>query len=187
MSDIDDLLRQFHDTQVHAGRLLTTFSPAQCNWRSHAAAWSIAECVQHLTITARSVQRAMEPAVEQGRERGQTGAGPFRYGWFSRWFEAEMEPPPKRRMKAPPVFAVTAGSSLDTDAVLSAFGSAGTTWRELLEAARGLGLRRIKVTSPAMRLFRFPIGAYWRINAAHERRHLWQADKVAAAPGFLQT
>ena len=98
-----------------------------------------------------------------------------------------MEPPPKRRMKAPPVFAITAGSGLNTDVVLREFEGAGATWSELLESARGLDLKRIRVASPANRLFKFPIGGYFRISVAHERRHLWQADQVAAAPAFPGT
>ena len=90
MDDISDLLTQFTGTQAHAHRLLTTLSPAQCNWRAHANGWSVAECVQHLTVTGRSVQAAMGPVLEQGRKRGRVGTGPFRYGWFSRWFKPSM-------------------------------------------------------------------------------------------------
>jgi hypothetical protein len=51
-------------------------------------------------------------------------------------------------------------------------------------AAAGLDLRRAVVVSPVTRLFRLPLGGYLAFLAAHDRRHLWQARQVRAAPGF---
>jgi hypothetical protein len=95
-----------------------------------------------------------------------------------------MEPPPRRRTKAPAVFAVSTNSNHRKDDVLAAYRATGDAWLALLESARGLDLRRVKTTSPVTRFMRFPLGAYFRVSTAHERRHLWQAEQVAAAPGF---
>lgn len=184
MDDIDDLARQFRDTQDRATALVVPLSHAQFNWRPTTQAWSIAECLDHLNITARAVVARMKPVIADGRARGIHGAGPFRYGWFSRWFEAEMEPPPRRRTKSPAVFAVSTNSNHRKDDLLAAYRATGDQWLAVLESARGLDLKRVKTASPVTSLLRFPLGAYFRVSTAHERRHLWQAEQVVTAPGF---
>jgi hypothetical protein len=184
MTDVEDLAQQFRGIRERAAQFTAPLTEAQFNWRPGPARWSIAECFDHLTVTARAVERKMRPVIAEGRQRGLTGSGPFRYGWFSRWFEAEMEPPPRRRQRSPRAFAIEAGSTHDKVATMKAFDAAGEVWAGLLDAARGLDLRRIKVASPASRLLHFPLGAYFRISSAHERRHLWQAEQVVKAPGF---
>lgn len=184
MADLDDLAQQFRDVRIRAAALVAPLSEAQFNWRARPGSFSVAECLVHLNVTADAVLARMLRAIAGGRRRGLTGSGPFRYGWFSRWFEAGMEPPPKRRSRSPGVFAITAGSSYHKEDVMREFAAEGENWLEALQLARGLDLRRVKTASPASRFLRFPIGAYFRISVAHERRHLWQAEQVVRQPGF---
>lgn len=178
MSDVDELARQFHENRDHAQRLAGTLSHFQFNWRAAPERWSIAECLQHLNTTEYLVLKTARPIVDRAKAQGITGKGPFTYGWFSRWFEGIMEPPPKRAFKAPAAFAVPPGSSLDRDKTLADFAALGTKWQECLDLSRQLDLKRIKVPSAAMPLMRLPLGATYRVQTAHERRHLWQAEQV---------
>ncbi len=45
--------------------------------------------------------RCLTAEIERGRAAGITGEGPFRYGFFSRWFVGFMDAPPKMRVSAP--------------------------------------------------------------------------------------
>lgn len=184
MDELDDYARQFRDVREHAQRLTSGLSGVQFNWRPSPGKWSIAECLEHLTVTASQVCAKSRAAIARGRERGLTANGPFRYGWFSRWFEASMEPPPRRRMPTAKVFEPTLGSDYRIEDVMQRFEAAGAEYEGCLRAARGLDLQRIKVPSPVSRLIRFPLGGYFRGQTAHERRHLWQAEQVMKAPGF---
>jgi hypothetical protein len=53
-----------------------------------------------------------------------------------------------------------------------------------VRTADGLDLKRQRVISPVSRLLRLPLGAYFAFVIAHDRRHLWQARNVRAAPEF---
>jgi hypothetical protein len=55
---------------------------------------------------------------------------------------------------------------------------------ERIEASSGWDLAKAKISSPASKLIRFNVAAAFEIIAAHERRHLWQADNVIAGEGF---
>ncbi|MFN8574088.1 MAG: DinB family protein [Gemmatimonadaceae bacterium] len=184
-SELADYQRQFVETRQRATALTAPLTSAQFNWRPGAERWSIGECFEHLNVAARRYQENMTQAIAKGRARGLLGTGaPAKYGWFSRWFESQMEPPPKRRMKAPPAFQIVRSASLEKATIMDEFTARGKSWLELLEACDGLDLVRVKVVSPAMGIMRFPIGAAFRHQLAHERRHVWQADQVSRAPGF---
>lgn len=184
-SELADYQRQFMEVRQRAAALTEPLTSDQFNWRPGPDRWSIGECFEHLNVTARRYQENMTRAIADGRARGLYGSGaPAKYGWFSRWFEGQLEPPPKRRMKAPPAFQFTPAASMEKGSVMEQFSARGKTWLELLEACEGLDVARVKVVSPAMGLLRFPIGAAFRHQLAHERRHLWQASAVSKAPGF---
>lgn len=57
-------------------------------------------------------------------------------------------------------------------------------WIELAARADGLDLAAVKIRSPIAPVLRFSLGQCFAINAAHERRHVWQARRVREAPGF---
>lgn len=50
--------------------------------------------------------------------------------------------------------------------------------------AKGLDAGRVKVRSPFIPLLRVDLVSAFRVVAAHERRHLWQARRVKEEPGF---
>jgi hypothetical protein len=53
-----------------------------------------------------------------------------------------------------------------------------------IEAANGIDLSRTKVNNPVTRWFRLSLGQELAFNAAHERRHLWQARQVTQERDF---
>ena len=93
-----------------------------------------------------------------------------------------MEPPPKRRFRTQKIFIPSPDRPLDQ--VRREFLSVRDQLREQLRAADGLDLKRAKVQSPALRFLRMPLGAYFAMILAHDRRHLWQARQVRTAPAF---
>ncbi|MGH7531540.1 MAG: DinB family protein, partial [Gemmatimonadales bacterium] len=90
-------------------------------------------------------------------------------------------PPVKRRLRTVSIFAVPAGGYYEGAQVLPEFQAIRDALAERIRQADGLDLRRLKVISPASRLFRMPLGAYFQFVTAHDRRHLWQAQQVRRA------
>jgi hypothetical protein len=177
LDQLDAIKREGH--AVAAG-----LSDAQVNWHPGEARWSIAECLQHLNVAVTKTLPAFDRAIAEGRSKGKTAPGPFRYGWFSRWMVASMEPPPKRRMRTFPIFALSAGATYRGADVLREFTTVRDRLAERVRQADGLDLAHVRTISPVNRLLRLPLGAYLQFVIAHERRHLWQARQVRAAPGF---
>jgi hypothetical protein len=174
--------RQFEDTRKEAGDLAGALTEQQFNWRPAPEKWSIGQCLAHLATTDR-VLPAIDRAIADARTRGWLAPGPFRYGWVTRWVIGSMEPPPKRRMRTPPILT-PAATVLSRDEVLRTLAASRDRLLERIQAATGLDLKRAIVVSPVSRLFRLPLGGYFAFLAAHDRRHLWQARQVRGASGF---
>jgi hypothetical protein len=56
--------------------------------------------------------------------------------------------------------------------------------RAVIHEGAGLDLNRIRFHNPFIGLLRFTVGAGFLIVAAHDRRHLWQAEQVRQSAGF---
>ena len=68
--------------------------------------------------------------------------------------------------------------------VMAAFRACQVQYIDRLHQANGLDLARARVTSPAARFVRMPLGSSFAAMLAHERRHLAQAGRVLTAVGF---
>lgn len=167
----------FTENRVLANRMAGAVTIEQFNWQPAADQWSVAQCLVHLIASAELYAVPIETAIRQGWRDGLLGSGPFRYGLLSRWMLHAVSPTnPQKYQASTPI--VPAASTYQVHAVLTAFDTAGARWERLLHAANGLDLARTEVRSPETALLTIPIGALFEIQAAHERRHLLQAQRV---------
>lgn len=183
--DLQELLRQIDAIKADGPAVCAGLTESQFNWRPGAGRWSIAECFVHVNLSVAATLPAFDRAIAEGRAKGRTappGAErPIRYSWFSRWMIASMEPPPKRRMKTFPIFAVPEGATHPLGRVLPEFVAVRDQLAERVRRAEGLDLKRVRTVSPVTRLLRLPLGAYLQFVIAHDRRHVWQARQVRNA------
>jgi DinB superfamily len=168
--------RQFEEIQQQAGEVTEGLNEARFNWRPSPTQWSIEECLAHLTMVGQWEIRAIEQAIEQGKQRGLTGQGPFEYGPIDRFIVNQTEPPVRTAMPAPRHFTPLHGQPVT--AVLPTFYHVQSQLMLQLERADGLDLRRVKVATPISRFLKMSLGAMFAQIAAHERRHLEQARRV---------
>lgn len=182
VADLQDYRRQIEAVSEDARDLLAGLSEAQVNWRPTAAHWSIAECLDHLTVTNRKLMEGIEAAIEDARSKGLTGRGPFRYGIIGNMVVRSMEPPAKIKFKAPKTFKPRPDQSLEV--VARDFFETQNELQRLILEANGLNLARVKVTSPVTNLIKLSLGQSFGLIASHERRHLWQARQVKNNQAF---
>jgi hypothetical protein len=93
-----------------------------------------------------------------------------------------MEPPARMKMRAPKSFQPPPQRSRHE--IMAAFRAYQVQFIDRLRQANGLDLASAKVSSPASQWIRLPLGTGFALMTAHERRHLWQAQRVTAAEGF---
>ncbi|MEK7667666.1 MAG: DinB family protein [Gemmatimonadota bacterium] len=174
--------RRFGEQMADADALVAPLSAEQLTWRPAPDRWSVADCLNHLNVTAEKYLPRIEQMVARGREEELESRGPFRHPFVGTWFVRMLEPPPRRRLRVPGVFAPLPG--VEPAALLPEFLRLRTRLRNLVRDADGLDLARLKTSSPAARFFTLTLGQCFGALAAHDRRHLWQARQVANHPDF---
>ncbi len=85
------------------------------------------------------------------------------------------------------VFSLTDAAQVAETVVAGGFGAYQVQWVDRLRQASGLHLTRARVRWPAGDLVRISLLAAFRLMAAHERRHLWQARQVTTDAAFPTT
>ena len=186
-NDLAVLVSEIEANASHAQSLAAGLSREQFNWRPEPGRWSIGQCLAHLNTVNGGDLAPLREAIEAGKARKQTGDGPFTYGFLSRKFVASLDAPVKRRFKAPKYYEPVAES--DPAGTLAEYYRIAGEIRKLAQSAAGLDLARVKSTLPALpaplrAIVRMPLGARFELLAAHDRRHLWQADQVRNHPQY---
>jgi hypothetical protein len=180
--DLQEILSALDESDRRAEELVRDLDDERFNWRPDEKSWSIAQCLDHLNVASRVYAVPMREALEQARRKGVDRRGPIQPGFLERWFVANLEPPPKRRLPAPKKI-VPAARKGRTE-VMEEWRRAQAEVRDLLREAAGTDLNRTRFVNPFVPLIRFSVGTGFRVIAAHERRHLWQAGRVKANPRF---
>ena len=168
--------QQFEAIIEETKALVQGLSEEQFNWQPGAGQWSVEECLAHLTMVGQVELNFIEKAIEDGRTRGLTGSGPFRYSAIERYIIRETEPPNRRSLSAPKRF-IPAHNQPQT-AVMPTYYHVQRMFILQLERADGLDLKRVKAATPISRFLKLSLGAAFEQAAAHERRHLVQARRV---------
>jgi len=168
---------QFAATSARVRRLLDALDETRFHARPEPNRWSAAECIAHLTLTA----RAYVPLIDGALARAAAASGMPRYrrdvaGWL---LSTLLEPPARIRMKTIAAFVpASAGTRAE---VGDAFDRSQTELVRRLERASGRDLNRLKIVSPFNARLSYNVYSAFRVLAAHERRHVWQAERAAGA------
>jgi hypothetical protein len=184
LAETQSMLDQLDAIKAEGRAVTAGLTDAQFNWRPGKNRWSIADCLQHLNVGVTTALPAFDRAIAEGRAKGQTAQGPFRYGWFARMVAGSMEPPPRWRMKTAAVLRVPLTATYRAADLGPQFTAVRDQLAECVRQSDGLDLSRVRTISTINRLLRLPLGAYFQFILAHDRRHLWQARQVRNAPGF---
>ncbi len=177
----------------HRGEALVhRHSRREFHWKPDPRGWSMAACMEHMTVSLRLYLPSFEKALAQGRPRGE---GPYAWGPLARgWIR--LVGPRGPRLFTPPSMRPTAlpGVPPRTPAgppaelldfpppahYLAGLTEGNARFAALVRASEGLDLGRIRTRSPVIPLLRFSIGAWFETCVEHSRRHMDQAERVGA-------
>jgi DinB superfamily len=180
-ADLQQIIDEIDATGRAADALVTPLTDAQFHF-SLPGRWSIAQCIDHLATMNVVYSRPIGEAVEAARQKGLTGGGPIAPTFFGRRFIASQEPPVKRRLRTPS--QAQPRSTASRDEMMRAYHASHDTIRAIARSCAGIDVNRATYPNPFIPLVRMRVGTGLRILAAHERRHLWQAEQVRKAEGF---
>ncbi len=183
--DRQELLDELDRLERELGSLTESIDEARFNWQPDGGrAWSIGQCVEHLTRTNVAYVEALARSVARaGRRPGGQGGLPLDPGPFGGWFVRAMDEKATRQFRAPR--RIVPGSECPRESTLADFRRAQADVRELVRSTVGLDLNGIRFANPFLaRMPLLNVAAGILVIPAHERRHLRQARKVAQRPDF---
>lgn len=143
------------------------------------ATWSVADNIAHLSLTTEAFLPLLEAASNEAKEKGLTGFGPFGMGMVARvlvWF---IEPNTSIKTKTKPAFEPVAAVSVDDE--VRRFLDLQEKLARSIVAFDGLAIDKLKVVSPFDAKVKYTVVGAFAIIGAHQRRHLLQAERAAAA------
>jgi len=168
---IDELHAEFRQISDRArtldGRLGTRIVQ-----RPLSGGWSVAECLEHLNLTTRAFLPLWSSACAQAPE----GDGPYALDFWGKVLVWLMEPPSRFRLPTTQSFQP---ATAPADVVLPAFLDYQEQLAAMLEAVRGRRIDHVKVASPFNQYMKYSVYSGFRICAAHQRRHMLQAERAA--------
>ena len=159
------------------GRLFTV--------RPHPGSWSASECIAHLNISTELFLPVLQKSVDEAKQRGIKGTAKVSMDWIGallRWF---LEPPVRSRLRTSAPFVPRAVRAKKES--FAEFERLQSKLIEIVHQTRDLDLRRMKIVSPFDKRVKYNVFSAFRIVAAHQRRHLWQAEPAVAALSARKT
>lgn len=173
---LEDVESELDEATARAWQLVKSIDGRLFTVRPHPTSWSAAECLSHLSLSTELFLPVLKKAIEDARKRGATTEKKPKMdmlGNVLRWF---LEPPIRRRVKTTAPF-VPKSVRAKAEA-FGEFSSLQSKLIDLLHAASGLALSKIRIVSPFDKRVKYNLYSAFRIIAAHQRRHLWQAEKA---------
>ena len=149
--------------------------------RSRPDAWSVAECVAHLNLTARAIQPLLDRASANARSLG-APARRLKRSVFGAILGAMVGPAPGwgnvrfGRTKTPPPFVPN--GDLPRAELVAEFERHLAAHEAALRAADGLALDKVTIESPFVAGANYDAYSAWIVVVRHAQRHLAQAERV---------
>lgn len=176
---VAELHRQLGEVATLTGNL----DDAALNWQPGPKSWSTGQCLEHLAIMNRMYIKALQNAVGNSGDQLKPREIPMQpSGWFTRTFIRYEEPPPKFRLPAPKKIAPP---SALTRAVVEDFLAVQKQLADFVRKWGGADLGDLRVKDPMFPLH-LTADTQLLVIAAHNRRHLWQAEQVKKNVRFLK-
>jgi DinB family protein len=170
-TQLADLRSQLESCSRGARELAASVSDLEFVQRAKNDGWSMAECIQHLTATTKLYLPILDSALSQAP----AGEGPYKMDLRGRLLKWILEPPYRSGVKTLPGLVPNIQEPAQ---VLPDFLASQQQLFTAMEPWSGRALDKVWITSPFSKHMRYNIYSLFNVVAAHQRRHLWQAQRV---------
>jgi hypothetical protein len=160
-----------------ARQLVDGLGEVQLNWKPAPEQWSIAQCLDHLTVTSHQFEPYLTAALDRGRNRWPAKAAPaYRPSFIGGWLIKQVDPETGRNLRAPKVFRPAESSTIQ--GALESFLKQQERFLEFVRRSAGIDYNKTRLRSPVTPLMRYSLADAFVVTVVHGRRHLAQAQRV---------
>ncbi|MDZ7772252.1 MAG: DinB family protein [Balneolaceae bacterium] len=175
-----DLIADFEEAGRSAENFLSSLSDEHFRTSPAPGRWSPAECFDHLLHFNRNYLRSMREADDGLEPAAAPAKKAFRPRLPARWVVSFFEPPYKMKVKTLDPFKPGEAVDLDREEILADYLELQQTFiGRIREEVRGQrDLEQVGVRHPLFPWLRMSLVECYAVILAHQRRHLWQAQKA---------
>jgi hypothetical protein len=176
---IDEIEAELNAATEQARRLIDTTDGRLFTVRPNPQSWSASECIAHLNLSTELFLPVLGPSIDDAQKRKIVAKKPPKMdvlGRVLRWF---LEPPIRQRVKTSAPFVPKSIRAKSES--FAEFVALQHRLIDLARAARGIDLGKPRIVSPFDKRVRYNLYSAFLIVAAHQRRHLWQAEQAVAS------
>jgi hypothetical protein len=167
---------EYRDSIARARELVSRSGSEAMRRKAEDGGWCASECLDHLNLTNEDYLRRMTAAVGAAEVRPPRREETL--SWIGRYFVRSFEPPVKRRFTAAATL-VPAGTPPRIELLASRFEQTHQHLIRLIEETDAIDRTQIKITLADSDWVRVTLFDAFCLLAAHDRRHLWQAERAA--------
>src|SRR5262245_11323300 len=171
---LETCAHDFRHASEDARNLLTYSDEEALSKRRSPSSWSALECVVHLNLAAQAMLPGIRQAVEAAPASSRATLT-FKMDLPGRLLAWSLEPPVLIKMQTPKLAQPL--ESAGPEPVLQEFEQLHEELIQLVHASAGKQIDERKMKSPFANMH-YNVYSAFRIIAAHDRRHLWQARKA---------
>jgi uncharacterized damage-inducible protein DinB len=179
---IDRILAESARAELKTNALVKDISLQQLNYKTHPSSWSIAECLHHLIRSDSSYFPVFEKIREGEYKKSSWQKISPLTGFFGNFMNKNLTEDVKKKMKAPSVFRHTQ-SGFDLS-IIADYRDNFSKFTSYIDSFRNLDLTEIVISSPVSAFITYTLRDALCFLLQHEHRHLNQATRVKAQPGF---
>jgi hypothetical protein len=163
-------------------RLVDGLSENQLGWTSTPGSWSIAQCLDHLTVSSAGFNPYFNNALERGRKKAPTaGLVPYRPSFMGGWLIKQLVPEATRKVPAPKIFRP---SDAPVPGAVEKFLKQQSEFLSYVRDTKGIDYNKTRLRSPVTPIVRYSLADAFVIIVVHNWRHLGQAQRMRDTPGF---
>lgn len=176
---VNSLISALRESARHAEKMFASHTTGQLQHRPGEGRWSAAECIAHLNLSNRAYLSSLDATIRELHEKEFFAKGPFHLSRNARLLKYWLEPPSRLRLPTSAPFQPL--PVRDTEPVFHEFVALEKELEEKLDSVRGRALDRVKIHSPFTEKVKYNCYSAFVLIAAHNRRHLWQAEQALRA------
>jgi len=159
-----------------------TLSESQINWKPSLGNRSIAECVDHLSVTNKLYLEEFEKQFGEKRIETDCSKTEAQHKWLSKFIIKSVDPANAKKVSTFAVFMPSLSNH--SKQVFDSFSNLQNQFINLLSTAKNLNLNEYVMSSPAAKIIKENFCDVLEIIRLHDRRHFNQAEKLFNHPNF---
>lgn len=181
----DEINNLIANVKIISDEVRETFgnlSVEQLNWKPNEKEWSVGQCFDHLITTNDLYIDKIQPVADGTHRNNWFSMIPFSTDIVGRLLKKAVSPDSARKIKTFKMFE--ASTSDISESIIEDFYKNQEQIVSLMEAAKTLDTRKIKIPEPISPLVNIRLFDAFEVMIIHEKRHFNQAQRILKLEGF---